>query len=225
MAEFGEAPVGAVVAEEQAVLGSRGVEAVGLGELAGDEVVDHDADVGLGAAELDGVATERQACGVDAGHEALGGGLLVAGGAVDLAGQEEATGVADFEGTAELAGVDEVVLDGVAGAEHFGRFKAGDGADHLQLNVGGEAGVGALDVDLVGLEALGFEEEGVRVLVREADDLVLDRGAVAGAGGLDGTVVHGRAVQVVADEIVGLGRGVDLVAGHLVRQPGGGTWG
>ena len=36
VAEFGQAAVGAVVAEEQAVFGAGGVEAVGLGELAGD---------------------------------------------------------------------------------------------------------------------------------------------------------------------------------------------
>ena len=221
VSELGEAPVGAVVAEEQAVFGAGGVEAVGLGEFTGDEVVDHHADVGLGAAEFDRVLAERPAGGVDAGHEALRGGLLVAGGAVDLAGEEEAAGGADFEGAAELAGLDEVVFDGVAGAEHFGGLEARDGADHGLLHVGGQAGVGALDVDLVGAESLGFQEERVRVLVREADDLVFDRGAVAGARGLDGAVVHGRAVQVVADELVGFWRGVDLVAGHLGAPAGG----
>ena len=50
VSEFGQAAVGAVVAEEQAVFGAGGVKAVGLGEVAGDEIVDHDADVGLRAA-------------------------------------------------------------------------------------------------------------------------------------------------------------------------------
>ena len=165
--------------------------------------------------------SERAAGGVDAGHEALGGGFLVAGGAIDLACQEQAAGGADFQGAAELAGVDEVVLDGVARAQHFGGLEARDGLNHGQLHVGRQAGIGALDVDLVGAEALGFKEKRVRVLVREADDLVLDGRAVPGTGGRDGTVVHRRPVQVVADESVGLWRGVDLVAGHL-GAPGGG---
>lgn len=218
--EFSEASIGAVVAEEQAVFGTGGVEAVGLGEVAGDEVIDHHADVGLGTAEFNGRLAARPARGVDAGHEALGGGFLVASGAVDLAGQEEAAGAADFQGASKLAGVDEVVFHGVPRTEHLGGFQTGDGSNHGQLHVGREAGVGALDVDLVGAESLGFQKERVRVLVREADDLVLDGGAVARAGGLDGPVIHGRAVQVVADEIVSLRRGVDLVAGHLGAPAG-----
>ena len=79
----------------------------------------------------------------------------------------------------------------------------------------GRLGVCALNVDLVGAVALGFQEQQVRVLAGEADDLVFDRGAVARAGGGDGAVVHRRPVEVVADQRVGLRRGVDLVAGHL----------
>ncbi len=68
--------------------------------------------------------------GVDAGHDALAGGLLVAAGAVDLAGEEEAGDGLDLEGAVELGGVDGVVLDGVAGAEHLGVLEAGDAVDH-----------------------------------------------------------------------------------------------
>jgi hypothetical protein len=47
----GEAEVGVVLAEEQAVFGAAGEHAVGFGAALGDEVVDHHAEVGLVAAE------------------------------------------------------------------------------------------------------------------------------------------------------------------------------
>ena len=44
--------------------------------------------------------------------------------------------------------------------------------------------------------------------VGEADDLVLDRGAVADAGAHDGTAVESGIIEVFADDLVGLGSGV-----------------
>ena len=57
----------------------------------------------------------------------------------------------------------------------------------------------------MGVEAFGLEEELVGGLVGEADDLVLDGGAVARADGLDLAGVHGAAVDVLADQAQGLG--------------------
>jgi hypothetical protein len=62
--------------------------------------------------------------------------------------------------------------------------------DHGGLNFHREAGAHAVDVDLVGVEAFGFEEELVASFVGEADDLVFDGGAVARADGGDLTGVH-----------------------------------
>ena len=50
----GEAAVGVVDAQVQAELGAGGKHAVGFGGGPGDEVVDEDADVGLGAVEVEG---------------------------------------------------------------------------------------------------------------------------------------------------------------------------
>ena len=87
----GEAAVRVVDAQVQAELGARGEHAVGLVGALGDEVVDEDAGVGLGAVERERrFAASRCQRGVDAGHQALAGGLLVAAGAVDLAGEVEA---------------------------------------------------------------------------------------------------------------------------------------
>ena len=67
----------------------------------------------------------------------------------------------------------------------------------------------------MGVQALGFEVELVRFLVRKLDDLVFDGGAVARAGGVDLAAVHGRAMDVLADDAMGLRRGVGDVAGDL----------
>ena len=53
------------------------------------------------------------------------------------------------------------------------------------------------------------------LLVGEADDLVLDRRAVARAGGLDLPGVHRRAVEVGADQVVDRLVGVGDLAVHL----------
>ena len=67
-----------------------GEHAVRLVDALGHQVVDQHADVGLAAVEDQRrLALELQR-GVDAGHQPLGGGLLVAGRAVDLPGEVQA---------------------------------------------------------------------------------------------------------------------------------------
>ena len=211
----GEAAVGVVDAQVQAELGARGEHAVGLVGSLGDEVVDEDAGVALAAVHGEGRLAFEPERGVDAGHDALAGGFFVAAGPVDLPGEVEALHALDAEGAVELGGVDGVVLDGVAGAQHFGLFEAGDGVDDLPLHLHGQRGGHAVDVDLVGVEAFGLEEELVLGLVRELDDFVFDGGAVARADALDAAGVHGRAVDVFADEAERLRRGEGNVATDL----------
>ncbi len=90
--------------------------------------------------------------------------------------------------------------------------------DHGELDVGGQRGGHAVDVDLVRVEALRFKEELVALLVGEADDLVFDGRAVARADGLDGAGVHGRAVDVVADELHRCRCGSGDVAADLAER-------
>ncbi len=111
--------------------------------------------------------------------------------------------------------IDGVVLDGVAGAQHLGLVEAGDGVDDLPLHFHGQRGGHAVDVDLVGVEAFGLEEELVLRLVGELDDLVFDGRAVARADALDAAGIHGRAVHVFADEAQRLRRGEGDVAADL----------
>jgi hypothetical protein len=114
---LGEAQVGVVLAQAQAVLGARGEHAVGLGHAAGDQVVHQHAEVGLVAARAPGLAALHLQRGVGAGEQALRGGFLVAGGAVDLAGEEQPADRLGLQAGLEVARVEVVVLDGVAGAQ------------------------------------------------------------------------------------------------------------
>ena len=83
------------------------------------------------------------------------------------------------------------------------------------LNVARQAGGDAVAVVFEGVAAFGLEEDLMFVAVGEADDLVLDGRAVAGAGAFDLAAVHGSAMEVGADEVVDAGVGVGDVAGQL----------
>ena len=145
----------------------------------------------------------------------LARGFFVAAGAVDLSGEIEARDLLGLEGALQFGWVDGVVLDGVAGAQHLGVFEAGDRLDDCELHFDRHRGAHAVDVNLVGVQAFGFEEELVSFFVGKLGDLVFDRGAVARADGLDLSAVHGRAHQVLAQDAVRLRRGEGDVAGHL----------
>ena len=87
---------------------------------------------------LAGVAGPRG--GIQPRHQALGGGLLVSGGAVDLAGQEKPGNALCFQGMAQLARIDVVVFDGIARPHHAGPLEAGNGRQECDLHILGQRG-------------------------------------------------------------------------------------
>ena len=199
------------------MLGAAGEHAVRLAaDALVDQVVDEHADVGLIAAEHEGGV----AGGGDPGDEALYGRLFVAAGAVDLAGEVQPGQLAVLQVGPEHGGVDGVVLHRVAVLEHGHVLQAVDGPDHGVLDLDGHAGGQAVDVDAVGVEALGLQEEQVTIAVGEAGDLVLDARAVAWPLADDGAGEHRGAVGVGPHEVVHRGVGVGQVAGDA-RQAGG----
>ena len=106
-----------VGAQAQAVLGARGEHAVGLGDAARNQVVDHHAQVGVRTRndELSSRTAGLQR-GVDARGNALGPCFLVARGAVDLTCQEQPRQALHFQRREQLARIDVIVFDGVAEA-------------------------------------------------------------------------------------------------------------
>src|SRR5258707_13850129 len=68
------------------------------------------------------------------------------------------------------------------------------------------------------VQAFGLQEELVRGLVGELDDLVFDAGAVTRTNALDLARIHGRAVHVFSDDAVRLCRGEGDIARHLLLR-------
>ncbi len=121
-----ETAVGVVDAQVEAELGSRGEHAIRLVGALGDQVINEDRGVGLGAIEDERCVIAYFKSCVNARHQALAGGFFVAAGAVNLASQEEVGDLFGFEGAFEFGGVDGIVLDGVTRAQHIGVLQAGD---------------------------------------------------------------------------------------------------
>src|SRR4029453_18242757 len=89
-------------------------------------------------------------------------------------------------------------------------------------------------IDGVIIEPLGFEENLMRRAIAKTMDLVLDRRAIARPRALDLPGIHGRALDVRRDDVMGLSRRMRDVAadlgvgngrrqdreGHRLRSPG-----
>ncbi len=185
---------------EEAVLRPGGHHPVGLVGALGHQVVDEHPDVPLFPAEDQRFPAQELQRGVDARHRALDGGLLIAGGAVELPRPVEAGDFFVLQGGQQLGGVHAVVLDGVGRTGHLGVLQAGDGVEHLHLHLLGQGGGEALDVQLLGVQPHGLHKELVAGLVGEADHLVLNGGAVPGADPLDDPGIEGGAVQIGPDD-------------------------
>ena len=190
-----QAAVGVVGPQQQAILRPAGEHPVRLVGAAGDQIVDHHADVGLIAAQHQRLFVSDRQRRVRPGDESLGGGLFVAGGAVDLAGAKKARHPLGFQRRRQLQRRQIVVFDGVSVAEDFGLLQAGDQPQHGVLQFARQARRKAVDVDFVGVPPFRFEKQLVRRLVGEADDLGFDRRAVARPGRLDLPGVHRGAMQ------------------------------
>ncbi len=122
----------------------------------------------------------------------------------------------------QLARVDGVIFDCVAGPDHFRALQAGNRCDHGNLHVDGHAGGHAIHVDLVGVEALRLEKNLVPQLVGEFDDLIFNGRAVTRTDSLNLAAVERRARNGLAENAVRLFVGVADVALDLraVDAPG-----
>ena len=207
---------------QQAVFRPAGHNAVGFLRPLGHQIVNEGADVAGVPGEDQREPTLNFQCGVDAGHQSLRGGFLVAGGAVELPRAVQAGNQFGFQCWLQLGGIDALVFDGIGGAHHFRVLQPRHGAQHGKLHILGKTGRKALNVHFLGVQPAGFDEQLVPGLVGKADDLRLDAGAVPGADAGDGAIIHGTAVQVLPDDAVGLLVGVGQVAhGGIVDLVGG----
>ena len=120
-----------------------------------------------------------------------------------------------FERALQFRRIDRVVFNGVAGPHHLRVLQSRNRLNNRKLHVDRQRGAHAIDVNLVRVQPLGFEEKLVRYLVGKFYDFVFDRRAIARPNGLNLSAVHRRTMHILADDAMRLfGRERD-VAGHL----------
>ena len=100
--------------QEQAEFGTRGEHAIGLTDPPPDQIVNHDADIGLGPAEVDRVTAQRLGRRVDPGNDPLRRGFLISGRAVDLARQKQTFLIPQLQRQRQRPRIDEIVFDRIA---------------------------------------------------------------------------------------------------------------
>jgi hypothetical protein len=215
---FGEAQVGIVLSEGEAILCPGGEEPVGFVYPFRDEVIYEDADIGLLTGEGEGGKAEHFGGGINAGDDALGGGLLIAGGAVNLAGVKEVFDEFGFQGRVELVGLDKVVLNRIARAKHAGLFETGDVAERFGLDRLRQGGGKTIEIDFYGIPAFGLDEKLMAFAFGEADDFVFNGWTIAGANTLDAASEKWRLVKATSEDFVHLGVGISDPAGQLVLE-------
>ncbi len=166
------------------------------------QVDDERADIALSRRIIRGAYPFIFKAAGDAGHIALNGGFLIARRAVELPSAVPAGYFFRFQRRQKLQGVDAIVLDRVGAAHHFGLFEAGYCMEHFELNILGERRGKALHIKLFRAETHRFNEQLVPFLVLEADDLVLNRGAVPWPDALDDAGKKRASVQIFSDDAV-----------------------
>ena len=219
-ANGGQPLVSVVLTQGQAVLAAAGHHAVGVHDTLCDQIIHQCAQIAGVARQDELLFAQRIAGGVQSGQQALGGGFLVAGGAVELARAVQAPHHLAFQRGFQTGGVHAVVLDGVGRAHDLDVLKAPDAAVKGILHILRQAAGGTLQIHLFGVLAAGFHKNGVAVLARKAHHLVLDGRAVARANTLDHATVERAALDVIQNDPVGLGVGIGDPALHLVVHGG-----
>ncbi len=86
------------------------------------------------------------------------------------------------------------------------------------LNILGQRGRNPVRIDRVIVQSLWLKENLMRGFIGKANDLILNRRAIARADALNMTTVHGRAVEVVANDLVRRLIRVGDPTGDLARE-------
>src|SRR4029079_14316254 len=163
----------------------------------------HHANVARAPVETDLAKPHRGSSGIEPGDEALRRGLLVTGRSIDLAGEEKPPHIADFERRVEPPRVDELIFDGIARPDDLGTFQPGDAANELLLDVSRKRRRNSVGIDQRIVQALGLEENLMRVAVGKALHLVLAPWEITRAATDSRPSKERRAGQVRADDVVG----------------------
>src|SRR5262249_21500677 len=197
-----QAQVGVVNSKEQAMLRTGCEHAIRFETPLRDEIVDQDADVAVVAPRIEARFATSMLGRIDAGHESLGGRLLIARSPVELTGQIQPCDALRLQTPSEFCRLNEVVLDGIARPQHYAIFESGERANELGLDISREAHGEPVHVDLPGVDPLWLEEDLVTLLLGESRNLVLERRAIARTDPANLTVVERRPSEIRPDQLV-----------------------
>src|SRR5690606_36868892 len=128
---------------------------------------------------------------IGAGKHTRRTGLFIAGRPVDLARVVEPGLLLEFQRGAQLARIDIVIFDGIAILDDSDILQAAHGAQERVLHFRRQRARNTIGINGLVFQPFRLEEYLVAVAVREADDLVFDRGAITWSAALDTARIHG----------------------------------
>ena len=117
----------------------------------------------------------------------------------------------------QILRIEVIVFDGVTGTCDVSIFKTTDAVDKIQLYVERQTGGDAVRVEFVAVQTFRLNKHLMAGFISEAGDFIFNRRAVTRADPFDHTGIHRRAIEVIADNLVGTLIGVGNVAVHLLR--------
>ena len=88
---------------------------------------------------------------------------------------------------------------------------------HFNLNVGGQGSREPLQIDFRGVLSHGLYKELMTLLIGKADEFIFNGGAVARAYTVNFTGIHGAARDILANDAVCFGIGINNVTAGLVE--------
>ena len=201
------------------MLRARGEHAIRLETALGHQVVDHDADVGLIAAEDDrslmlrapsaALSPATRPCPAASSYPDVP--------LICPARKSPATRWVSSVAS-QLGRLDEVVFDRVARAQHVCDSSPGSDRTSRSWSLAGQAHREAVDVDLLDVETFGLEKELMPLPIRESHHLVFERRAVSRADSGNLAVEERRLADVAAHQLMNLVCRVEQMANDLISR-------
>ena len=219
-ANGGQALVGIVLAQGQAIFAAAGHHAVGVHHALGDQIVHQRAQIAGMPRQNQFLLAKGISGGIQARQQALRSSFLIAAGAVELARAVKPGHDLAFQGGFQAGGVHTVILNGISRAHDLDIFKPNDAAIHGDLHILGQAAAQALQIHFLGVFAAGLHKDLMMVFFAKTHHLILNAGAIAGPHPLNHAAIQRAAVNVGANDLVRLRIGKGNVALHLVVHGG-----
>ena len=213
--EGGQPLISIVRPQRQTIFSARGEHPIGFRDPASDEVIDHHADIALRAVNRKNALARRNIIGraprtgraraprcISARDQALGAGLFIAGGAVDLPGEEKPAELFGFKARIEIPRIDIIIFDRIAVADHLRVLKPRDRRKESVLHRRRQRGRNPVRIDRVIFEPFRLEENLMALALFKTDDLVFDRRAIARPPARDRAAINRRLIEVRLDDRV-----------------------